>query len=274
MGIDLEFGARTDMGCVRENNEDSYGIAPELNLFVLSDGMGGMDSGEVASRLTVDTILEYCRASEADPSAPLVGHRLDGLSLVSNRLASAVRLANDTVYEASSAKSTGRPMGATVVVVRIVDRAMSVAHAGDSRVYLLRKGKLAQITEDHSFVGEEVRRGRMTEEEAAQSRLQNVLVRAVGTTPDLEVDVSERSLTAGDTILLCSDGLTRGVPDGQIAEVLKKCGNAQNCADQMIELARAAGGADNITAIVVRYGTAHPKSSRTGFLGRLFGSPA
>jgi len=266
MGNDVESGARTDTGCVRENNEDCYGTLPELNLFVLSDGMGGMDSGEVASRLTVDTILEYCRAADADGSMLLVGKKVDGVSEASNRLVSGVRLANQVVHGASLSKTDSKPMGATVVAVRIVDQIMSVAHAGDSRVYLLRNENLSQVTQDHSFVAEEVRRGRMTEEEAAGSRLQNVLMRAIGIEPGVQVDVSERPLIEGDTILLCSDGLTREVPDVEIAAVLGECGDAEKCADQLIEHARQAGGGDNITAIVVHY---RPKAGGTSRMGRL-----
>src|SRR5579863_10478589 len=133
-----EFGVRTDKGRVREANEDSYGSEPELNLFVLSDGMGGLDSGEVASQITVDTIIAHCRMADGDSSSPFKGSRSDKISEMSNRLASAVRVANAAVQQAALERAIVNGMGATVVTVQFADHRMSVAHVGDSRVYRLR----------------------------------------------------------------------------------------------------------------------------------------
>ncbi len=216
----IKFGARTDTGRVRENNEDCYGFAPEIGLFVLSDGMGGMASGEVASRLAVETVLAHCREAQADPSLPFVGGRIEGTSDASNRLASAIRLANQVIFRAAQQNPAQQGMGATVVAVRFANGRMSLAHAGDSRAYRLRAGALEQLTQDHSFVAESVRRGFMNEQEAGASKLQNVLIRALGVEPELEVDVAEDVVIEGDTILLCSDGLTRELSDSQIAAVL------------------------------------------------------
>ena len=248
----IEVGARSDKGCVRENNEDSYCAVPEMGLYVLSDGMGGMACGEVASRLAVDTVVEHCRESEANPTLPIVGERIDGVSDTANRLASAVRLANRAVYEASRQSVGERPMGATVVAIRFADERVSIAHVGDSRAYRLRNAEIEQLTQDHSFVAEEVRRGRMTEEEAGSSRLQNVLVRALGIDASVEVSVGEELVTDDDTLLLCSDGLTRELSDSQIAALLEEGGEAQRVAYHLIEMAKQAGGGDNITAIVLR----------------------
>jgi len=155
-------------------------------------------------------------------------------------------------------------MGATVVAVRVADGRMSVAHVGDSRVYRLRDNNFEQLTQDHSYVGEQVRRGGMTREEAEASRLKNVLMRALGVEPDVEVDVSEEVLMDSDTILLCSDGLTRELTDAQIAEVLGEAEDSQEVADELVERAKRAGGGDNITAIVLR---AAPRP--VGALGRI-----
>jgi serine/threonine protein phosphatase PrpC len=247
----MDMGAVSDTGCVRENNEDSFGLAPEMNLAVLSDGMGGLASGEVASRLTVDTILAHCREAEVNPSLPFAGGQPEGVAAISSRLASAVRLANQAVHQAAK-NAAGQSMGATVVAVRFTPERMSVAHVGDSRVYRLRAGQIAQLTQDHSFVAEEVRRGRMTEEEASGSKLQNVLLRALGIEPDVEVDLAEEVVLEGDSVLLCSDGLTRELSDSQIAGVLGEGGDAQRTAARLIDLAKQAGGGDNITAIVIR----------------------
>jgi protein phosphatase len=143
-------------------------------------------------------------------------------------------------------------MGATAIAACFTDERMSLAHVGDSRAYMLRGGQLEQLTEDHSFVAEQVRRGMMTQEEAATSRMQNVLLRALGIEPEVEVDVDEELMGEDDTLLLCSDGLTRELSDAQITAVLREGSDAQESANRLIELANDAGGRDNITVIVVR----------------------
>jgi serine/threonine protein phosphatase PrpC len=252
MATEIEFGAQTDTGCVRESNEDSFGAAPELNLFVLSDGMGGLACGEVASQLAVETILTRSRSGDLEPSSASGSGAMTGVSAESNRLASAIRAANEAVHRAAQDSGAGQPMGATVVAVRFEGERMSVAHVGDSRAYRLRAGQMEQLTRDHSFVAEQVRQGRMTEEEAGNSGLQNVLVRALGIGPEVEVDVTEELVLEEDTVLLCSDGLTRELTDAQIAAVLGECAEAQEAAERLVELAKQAGGGDNITAIVLR----------------------
>lgn len=242
--------ARTDKGRVRENNEDSFRVAPELNLFVLSDGMGGQASGEVASRIATETVVHYCREAEHTSSAPT--ERLPGLSETSNRLAAAVRVANSAICEAAEKNPQYRGMGATVVAVQVEGDRMSVAHVGDSRAYRLRSGQLEQLTNDHSFVAEQVRRGLMTQQEAEQSQLQNVLLRALGQEPEVEPEVSEELVLDGDTILLCSDGLTRELSDAEIAAILAHSEDADTAANRLIDAANQAGGNDNITAIVLR----------------------
>jgi serine/threonine protein phosphatase PrpC len=254
MTIEIEFGAQSDTGCIRENNEDSFRVAPDISLFVLSDGMGGLAFGEVASRLSVDTVLAHCRDGVTDPSLPLVGERVDGLSETSNRLASAVRLANQVVHDVARRNGAEGKMGATLVAVCFARQRISLAHAGDSRAYRLRGDHFEQLTRDHSFVAEQMRHGRMTEQEAGGSALQSVLIRAIGIDPEVDVDVNEEPCREGDILLLCSDGLTRELSDAQIAAVLGESDDAQQAADHLVDLARRAGGGDNITAIVLRCG--------------------
>lgn len=254
----MEFGARSDTGRVRENNEDSFRLAPELNLFVLCDGMGGQASGEVASRLAAETIVAHCREAETNPELPSVGEQIDGASKAANRLASAVRLANRAVHQAAQQNEAQTGMGATVVAVRFTDERMTIAHVGDSRAYRLRNAELEQLTQDHSFIAEQVRHGLMTAEEASRSKLQNVLLRALGIEPDAEVEISEELLVEGDTVLLCSDGLTHELSDEQIAAALCDAEEAQEAASRLVELANRAGGGDNITVIVLRHA---PKSA-------------
>jgi len=252
MTMEMEFGARSDIGCVRENNEDSFRLAPEMQLCVLSDGMGGLASGEIASRLSVDTVVKHCGQAQANPSLPLVGKSIDGVSETSNRLASAIRLANQVVYGAAKEKGDDGRMGATLAAARIDGERVTIAHVGDSRIYRLRSGEFEQLTRDHSFVAEQMQHGRMTAEEASSSALQSVLIRAIGIEPEVDVDVNEELLMEGDTLLLCSDGLTRELSDEQIAGVLDESDDAQEAADALVDLAKRAGGGDNITVIVVR----------------------
>jgi PPM family protein phosphatase len=265
MTAKVQFGVGTDPGQVRQNNEDSYGVAPEMNLFVLSDGMGGLDHGEVASRMAVDTILGFCRKHAENGSEPGAGAQIEGVSAETNRLASAIREANRAIHLLAQQNGT-RQMGATIAAVQFVDNRMSIAHVGDSRVYRLRGGHLDQLTRDHSYVAEQVRHGRMTSEEADASALQNVLMRALGIEDEVDVDVAEESIAEADTILLCSDGLTRELSDTQIAAVLSESKDPQRAANELTRLANDAGGGDNITVIVVR-----PSRSRDGFLGRTTG---
>ena len=253
VAIEMEFGARSDTGLVRSNNEDSFRLAPELNLFVLSDGMGGQASGEVASRLAAETIVAHCREAEANPRSQLIGERIEGASDAASRLASAVRLANRVVHQAAQRNTAQTGMGATVVAAWFADERMTIAHVGDSRAYRLRRGELEQLTQDHSFIAEQVRQGMMTAEEASQSKMQNVLLRALGIDPDVLVEVSEELLMEGDTLLLCSDGLTHELSDAQIAAVLCDTDEAQEAAGRLVDLANQAGGGDNITVIVLRH---------------------
>lgn len=276
----LDFAARSDTGRARENNEDNFQIAAELGLFVLSDGMGGLDAGEIASKLAVETIYAHCRDADSNPSLAFEGEHVDGASETSNRLASAIQFANKLVRAAAaegaktehsdngSGGSSGTPksMGATVVALQFFADRVSVAHVGDSRAYRLRSGEFLQLTDDHSLVAQQVREGRMTEAEAEASPLKNVLMRALGVDDTVEIEVDEEIAMEGDAYLLCSDGLTRELSDGQIAAVLTEMTDPQSAADQLIDLANLAGGGDNITAIVVRVGA--KSGSTLGKIGR------
>lgn len=247
----IEFGMLSATGRVRKNNEDCFLVAPEINLFVVADGMGGLASGEVASRLTVNTIFEHCLAADGNPTMNFIGKAVEGVSDDLNHLASGVRLANQVVHQQARKNRAQEGMGAAVVAIRCTDGRMSLAHVGDSRAYRLRNTRLQQLTQDHSLSAEQVRLGTMTVQEASQSHLQNILIRAIGIEPKVEVDISEEFLMDGDTVLLCSDGLTRDLSEIQIAEVLVGAKHSQEAADQLVNLAVQAGGGDNITAIVV-----------------------
>lgn len=248
----IECGGATDVGRVRANNEDSYRIVAPLNLFVLSDGMGGEAHGEVASALAVETVASHCRQAENHPTTPLVGGARPGLSERTRRLLSAVYLANLRIIESAKTNPEHCGMGATITAAWIEWPRLSVAHVGDSRVYLLRAGGLAQLTQDHSLVAEQVRRGMLTPQQAETSEMQSVLLRALGAREDLEVDAEEHALLERDVLLLCSDGLTRMLTEPEIASTLVLESNPQRAAERLVALANESGGHDNVTVVVVR----------------------
>jgi len=259
-----EFGICSDKGRLREGNEDSYGSLAAMNLFVLSDGMGGLECGEVASRVAVDTILAHAREAGENPALPLKGPRIEGISDAANRLASALRLANDAVRVAAAERAAENGMGATVVAVQFDGSRVSIAHVGDSRAYRLRDDDFEQLTHDHSFIGEQVRLGHMTDAQASASAMKNILLRALGVDAAVDVEVSDGQILEGDTFLLCSDGLTNELSEAQIAAVLSETEDPQEAAERLVNLANEAGGSDNITAMVLR-----PIPRPVGVLGKL-----
>ena len=250
--MEIAFGVRSDVGLVRTNNEDHFAIDENLNLFVLCDGMGGQAAGEVASRMGAEMILEHCRQPHASARDGSEGAYREEFSAQSNRLLSGIRISNKAIYEAAAQGPSVSGMGSTVVAVQISGNVMSVAHVGDSRVYLLRNGELRQLTEDHSLVREQVRQGLISLEQAERSELANVILRALGAESTVEADLDELWVGATDQVLLCSDGLTRMVPDAEIAKVLATTPTPQLAADRLVELANEKGGEDNTTVIVAR----------------------
>jgi protein phosphatase len=250
----VDVGARTDTGRVRHNNEDSYRVVPALNLFILSDGMGGGAQGEIASSMAVEVVASHCQQAAQNPSPALSGKPRAELSAETNRLLSGVHLANRAIHEQAEKNAAQHGMGATILAAWLNNERLSLAHVGDSRAYLLRSGSLEQLTADHSLVAEQVRRGILTPEEANVSELQSVLTRALGTDETVEVDAEEFTLLDQDTLLLCSDGLTRMVPDDEIASLLQAAPQAQAAADRLVQRANERGGEDNITVVVVRIG--------------------
>jgi protein phosphatase len=250
--LHIQAGARTDLGRVRKNNEDCYAIDSSLQLYVLSDGMGGEAHGEVASKLAVETVLTHCRQAENSRATPIFGESSPEVSERTNRLASAIHLANRRVFETAASNEEQKGMGATIVAAWVDGQRLSIAHVGDSRAYLLRGGAMEQLTADHSLVAEKVRVGILTPQEADASEMQSILTRAVGTTDSVDVETDEQVLLAGDFLLLCSDGLTRMVTDPEIASTLLTSGSAQESAERLVDLANDNGGVDNVSVIVLQ----------------------
>ncbi len=228
----LAWGARTDVGCVRAHNEDSYLV--QSPLFCVCDGMGGHAAGEVASSIAVETI------------ARMAPHTADAAML-----ASAVEAANAAVIEAA-AHGRGKPgMGCTATTAYIDGHSLAIAHVGDSRAYLLHEGTLIRVTHDHSFVEELVDAGEITADEARVHPNRSVITRALGSDPAMYADHFMLNIDQGDRLVLCSDGLSGMVPDREIERVATESETPQLAADNLVDAALAAGGADNVTVVVV-----------------------
>jgi serine/threonine protein phosphatase PrpC len=250
--VRIASGGVTDVGRVRTNNEDCYKIVEPLNLFVLSDGMGGEAHGEIASALAVETVVKHCLDVEATPAAKVVGAVQPNWTARTKRLSTAVHLANRNIFKSAEENPDQHGMGATLTAVWIDGAKLSIAHVGDSRAYLLRGGSLLQLTRDHSLVAEQVRRGILTPAEAEESDMQSVLLRALGAQAEIEVDAEEHTLFPRDVLLLCSDGLTRMVTEPEIAGTLQAETDSGRAAEKLVALANERGGPDNITVVIVR----------------------
>jgi protein phosphatase len=229
-----DYAQRSDTGRERRANEDSSLARPPL--FVVADGMGGAQAGEVASRIAVESLA---------PGLP------DGGS-PEERLAELVSEANRRIHELSRADRARAGMGTTLTAAYVGEDALTVAHVGDSRAYLWRDGELTRLTRDHSLVDELVRRGKLTEEEAAEHPQRSIITRALGPEAAVEIDTRTHQLKAGDVILLCSDGLTSMIGEGELAATLASADRLDAAADALVHQANAAGGRDNITVVLFR----------------------
>jgi protein phosphatase len=253
--VQIVSGGVSDVGRVRTNNEDSYRIVEPLNLFILSDGMGGEAHGEVASAMAVETVEQFCKNPELgkeDSGVTLHGAASDNWAPQTKVLQNAVFQANFKIHESAQKHPEQRGMGATLTAGWLNNTKLSLAHVGDSRAYLLRAGGLQQLTNDHSLVAEQVRRGILTRQQAEESEMQSVLLRALGANPDVDVEVDEIDLMPRDVLLLCSDGLTRMVSEPEIAGKLQAETDPTTAAQKLVDLANERGGLDNVTVIVVR----------------------
>ncbi len=247
--LELHAAGQTDVGRVRANNEDAFCLLPEQGLLAVADGMGGHASGEVASKMSMDLIRGYFADAGTGPP-PQVGAYDEDRSELTNRLGSAVRLANMAVFEASGSNAQWQGMGTTVVAALIRKNKLSIAHVGDSRLYLVRYGNIEQLTDDHSVVAEQVKRDLITREEANRSEIKNILTRALGTEAEVEVDLEEMTLLADDVLVLCSDGLSNMVSDDDILTVVLSTGDPALACQTLVKLANENGGRDNITVVV------------------------
>lgn len=252
MSYAVQVAGKTDVGSVRTNNEDNFGYDARYGIFVVCDGMGGAAAGEVASKLGVDTVLNYFREAAKNGSYPQVGEPADGMSERGNALLSAIRLANTAVHETGKHSPAKSGMGSTIVGVLVEGTFLSIGHVGDSRIYLIRNGEIQQLTQDHSLVMEQVRRGMITLEQAAKSDMQNVIMRALGTEEQVQPDVEDMVSFPGDVLLLASDGLTKLVSDETMRDIISSAPTLEQACEDLIQAAKDRGGDDNITCLLLR----------------------
>ena len=247
----IEAYGLTDVGKKRKHNEDAFALDVSEGLFIVADGMGGHAAGEVASKITVETIGEFIAATRQKEEATWpfkYNHQLD---FNSNRLAVAIEKANERVMAAVAAQPWLKGMGTTVVAGLLNEKILSLAHVGDSRAYLVRDGQLSRLTDDHSWVHEQVTAGILTEEEAKTHPLKNVVTRALGGGPSVSPDLQELVFSPGDRFLFCSDGLTTMVSDEEIHEAAAAIKDTQALCRHLVDLANEKGGVDNITVVIV-----------------------
>lgn len=229
-----QIACKTDPGRQRRGNEDNAFVRAPL--FVVADGMGGAQAGEVASRIAVDAFEREL----PDAGSP------------ETRLADRVREANRQIYERSLEEHDRAGMGTTLTAAYLDDAGLTIAHVGDSRAYLFRDGSLTRLTHDHSLVEELVKQGKLTAEEAAEHPQRSIITRALGPEPEVEVDTETHEVQPGDVILLCSDGLTTMISEERVAEILASAQTLDLAAQELIDEANRAGGRDNITVVVLR----------------------
>jgi len=268
MTLAIEVAGKTDVGCVRANNEDNFGFDSRYGIYVVCDGMGGQAAGEVASKMGVDVLLEFFRdaarntnnagrpqphAAEAEKSwADAKDPRAAAISAGASSLAKAIDLANRRIHEAGQNQNGRTGMGSTIVAAVVQGNSLAIGHVGDSRIYLVRNGEIQQLTQDHSLVMEQVRLGLITREQAEHSEMQHVILRALGSEETVEADIDDLLTLPGDLILMTSDGLTRHVRDDEILAIMSRSANLDQACTALIQAAKDRGGDDNITCLLLK----------------------
>ena len=242
----------TDMGLKRQNNEDAIWVSnepvgPLPNLYIVSDGMGGHSAGEVASRRGIDF---FCEALRSAGPAFQDGCAAEGLDIL-DILVGAINVTNTKVFNLSRQTESFHGMGATFLACVLAGGKIYAAHVGDSRAYVALEGELSQITSDHSLVNEMLKAGEITKEEAKTHPRRNVITRALGTAETVNIDGVVLNVQGSGILLLCTDGLSNMVPDGEILAVLNGEGTVPEKCERLIEMAKKYGGDDNISVVLV-----------------------
>lgn len=247
----VRFSGATDVGRKRQHNEDAIFLPSDRRLTIVADGMGGHAAGDVASQLAVGTIVEHF--ADTDSAQPVTWpYKIEhGITADIDRMVTGILLANSKIFEQAQADAGCKGMGTTVVALYLLDDTAIIGHVGDSRVYRFRNNELTQLTEDHSLINDYVKMKRMTAEEAEQSPIKNVVVRALGMKETVKVDIVTERPRVGDIYLLCSDGLTAMLPDDQIEHIVRSL-ELDAAVDKLISGANEEGGIDNITVVLAR----------------------
>ena len=248
----VRFAGDTHIGMVRNHNEDALHLPVDERLAIVADGMGGHASGEVASRMAVETVVEYFRETNEEQvlTWPFKVDRQGGADVT--RLVTAIKLANVKIHEQAQRDASMKGMGTTIVSALFRDDGIIIGHVGDSRVYRVRDGLIAQLTEDHSLINDYIKMKRMTAEEAENWPHKNVIVRALGMKDSVQVDVHTEQPRLGDCYLLCSDGLSGMISDDTILSIALGERDLDRGAEELISAANRAGGKDNITVVLAR----------------------
>ncbi len=265
----VKLVGETDIGKVREHNEDTIAFDPEIGLLVVADGMGGYNAGEVASGIAVKTIVNLVHES-VEREDQRINDPATGMSRSSIILRDAIHRANKIIYQTARTQPQCEGMGTTVVSALFFDNKIAVAHVGDSRLYRLRSDKFEQVTMDHSLLQELVDRGFYSAEEAQRAANKNYVTRALGVEPNVEVEMQEVPVQKGDFYILCSDGLSDMVEDDDIHLTISTFGaNLDTVAKQLIQLSNDNGGRDNISVVMAHVLEAFPANK--GILDKILG---
>jgi PPM family protein phosphatase len=250
----ISFATKSDLGLKRKVNEDSFFADAELGLFMVLDGIGGHKAGEVASKLGLETIREHVIRSIRNKSVIVLGDQYEDLSREAAILNNGIVLANRVIHDVAHSNDDHYGMGTTVVSLLMGEKSVAIGHVGDSRIYLVRDNTIERLTEDHSLVMEQLRRGIIDEEKARTSDMKNIITRALGAEEDVYPVIDELVPCNDDIFLLCSDGLTDLVADEEILAVVWENRNGLDHACQsLIDKANERGGKDNITTILVHF---------------------
>jgi protein phosphatase len=249
----IEVAGQTDVGRKRAHNEDSFAVYADHGLYMVADGMGGHASGEVASRMAIETMRDFFTQTSGDPDKtwPYKMDRSKGYD--ENRLITAIMLSNLRIYQTAKENPKQRGMGTTIAVLFAVEDGMYTAHVGDSRVYRIRRGQLTQLTEDHSLLNDYKKMKNLSAEEIEAFPHKNVIVRALGMKETVKVDTRFDQPEANDIVLLCSDGLAGPVSDRQILEIVLAAPDLSTATQRLIQAANENGGPDNITAVLTQW---------------------
>jgi protein phosphatase len=250
--MQVRFSGETHVGRKRTHNEDNFHLPGDERLGIVADGMGGHASGEVASGIAVDTVVQYFRDTQAEPELTWPFKMDHGVRYNTSRLVIGIKLANAKIWEAAQVNPAQHGMGTTIVASLFLDDKVLIGHVGDSRAYRLRDGVLVQLTEDHSLLNDYMKLRHLRAEEVGNFPQKNVIVRALGMKESVQVDLHVEQPRVGDVYLLCSDGLSGMVGDDELAAVLATEKDLDAACERLIASANDHGGVDNITALLAR----------------------